>query len=122
MRSPIPSPAGLPARNLLGDVARFVSLRSLASATAERAAVDAARRLGVALDHLIGAGLTNKDIARQLEFRLRLSSIHVHDILDKLQLTRRSQVTRWVRDNRQSVDRRLAASRPVKRNAGSNSA
>ncbi len=41
---------------------------------------------------LIGAGLSNKAIARQLSISLSTAKSHVHNILNKLNLTRRAQV------------------------------
>lgn len=47
---------------------------------------------------LIGRGLSNKEIARELAISLSTVKHHVHNILDKLQLQRRSQAMRRVRD------------------------
>jgi DNA-binding NarL/FixJ family response regulator len=47
---------------------------------------------------LIGRGLSNKEIARELTISLSTVKHHVHNILDKLQLQRRSQAMRRVRD------------------------
>lgn len=46
----------------------------------------------------IGRGLSNKEIARELAISLSTVKHHVHNILDKLQLQRRSQAMRRVRD------------------------
>ena len=53
--------------------------------------VDLTPRERVILRH-IGAGLTNKDIARQLDISLGTAKSHVHNIFGKLNLTRRAQV------------------------------
>jgi DNA-binding NarL/FixJ family response regulator len=45
---------------------------------------------------LIGAGLSNKEIARQLKIGLGTTKSHVHNVLGKLELRRRSQVARWI--------------------------
>jgi two-component system, NarL family, nitrate/nitrite response regulator NarL len=45
---------------------------------------------------LIGAGLSNKEIARQLKIGLGTTKSHVHNVLGKLELQRRSQVARWI--------------------------
>ena len=45
---------------------------------------------------LIGAGLSNKEIARQLKIGLGTTKSHVHNVLGKLELKRRSQVARWI--------------------------
>jgi two-component system, NarL family, nitrate/nitrite response regulator NarL len=48
---------------------------------------------------LIAAGLSNKEIARRLNIGLGTTKTHVHNLLRKLELTRRSQVARWMRAN-----------------------
>jgi two-component system, NarL family, nitrate/nitrite response regulator NarL len=45
---------------------------------------------------LIGAGLSNKEIARQLKIGLGTTKSHVHNVLGKLELKRRGQVARWI--------------------------
>jgi len=47
---------------------------------------------------LIGEGLSNKEIARELVLSIATVKHHVHNILDKLQLPRRAQAMRRVRD------------------------
>jgi DNA-binding NarL/FixJ family response regulator len=47
---------------------------------------------------LIGRGLSNKEIARELVISVSTVKHHVHNLLDKLQLQRRSQAMRRVRD------------------------
>jgi DNA-binding NarL/FixJ family response regulator len=44
---------------------------------------------------LICDGLSNKEIARQLQVGLATTKSHVHNLLSKLSLKRRSQVHRW---------------------------
>jgi two-component system nitrate/nitrite response regulator NarL len=56
------------------------------------------RREGEVL-HLIGASLINKEIARQLNLCVAPLKHHVHNILHKLQVRRRSQAMRCVCDN-----------------------
>lgn len=67
------------------------------------------RPLGGALDQtltrresevlrLIGQGLSNKEIARELRLSVATVKHHVHHVLDKLQLPRRAQAMRRVRD------------------------
>ncbi|SAK99752.1 response regulator transcription factor [Caballeronia ptereochthonis] len=46
----------------------------------------------------VGHGLSNKEIARELGLSLSTIKHHVHSILDKLQVTRRAQAMRRVRD------------------------
>jgi DNA-binding NarL/FixJ family response regulator len=47
---------------------------------------------------LIGRGLSNKEIARELVLSVATVKHHVHNILDKLNLPRRAQAMRRVRD------------------------
>lgn len=47
---------------------------------------------------MIGCGLSNKEIARELVISLATVKHHVHNILDKLQLQRRAQAMQRVRD------------------------
>jgi two-component system nitrate/nitrite response regulator NarL len=56
------------------------------------------RREGEVLQ-LIGSGLTNKEIARELDLSVATVKHHVHNILDKLRVPRRSQAMRCIRDN-----------------------
>jgi DNA-binding NarL/FixJ family response regulator len=46
---------------------------------------------------LVAAGLSNKEIARRLDIGLATVKSHVHNVLGKLTLERRSQVARWLR-------------------------
>jgi DNA-binding NarL/FixJ family response regulator len=48
---------------------------------------------------LIAAGLSNKEIARRLKICVPTTKSHVHNILAKLELERRGQVSRWLREN-----------------------
>jgi DNA-binding NarL/FixJ family response regulator len=54
------------------------------------------RREGEVL-HLIGRGMSNKEIARELSLSVATVKHHVHNILDKLHLPGRTQVMRRVR-------------------------
>lgn len=47
---------------------------------------------------LIGQGLSNKEIARELDLSVATVKHHVHHVLDKLKLQTRSQAMRRVRD------------------------
>lgn len=47
---------------------------------------------------LLGQGLSNKEIARELELSVATVKHHVHHVLDKLKLQRRSQAMRRVRE------------------------
>ena len=54
---------------------------------------------------LIGAGLSNKEIARQLCISLATVKNHVHNILQKLNIHRRGEVARLqLHENRWRVD------------------
>lgn len=55
------------------------------------------RREGEVLT-LIGQGMSNKEIARELELSIATVKHHVHHVLEKLKLQRRSQAMRRVRD------------------------
>lgn len=55
------------------------------------------RREGEVLN-LIGRGLSNKEIARELNVSLSTVKHHVHHVLEKLQLPRRAQAMRRVRE------------------------
>jgi DNA-binding NarL/FixJ family response regulator len=55
------------------------------------------RREGEVLS-LIGQGLSNKEIARQLGLSIATVKHHVHHVLEKLKLQRRAQAMRRVRD------------------------
>lgn len=50
---------------------------------------------------LIAAGASNKDIARSLNITLATAKTHVHNLLGKLKLVRRSQAASWMRQHRQ---------------------
>jgi two-component system nitrate/nitrite response regulator NarL len=45
----------------------------------------------------LGTGLSNKEIARRLNISLATTKSHVHNVLNKLVLERRSQVPYWIR-------------------------
>jgi len=59
---------------------------------------------------LISAGYSNKEIARQLNIGLSTTKSHVHNLLRKLNLQRRSQVVDWARGQRPAP---LGASTPT---------
>jgi two-component system, NarL family, nitrate/nitrite response regulator NarL len=61
---------------------------------------------------LLGQGLSNKEIARELCVSVATVKHHVHQVFDKLKFQRRSQAMRWVRDAP-----RLAALRPARSSA-----
>jgi DNA-binding NarL/FixJ family response regulator len=47
---------------------------------------------------LIRSGLSDKEIARQLNISLATTKSHVHNLLGKLNVQRRSQVAEWLRE------------------------
>jgi len=49
---------------------------------------------------MIGAGLSNKDIARRLNIGLAMTKTHVHNLLSKLNIQRRGQAAVWLREQR----------------------
>jgi DNA-binding NarL/FixJ family response regulator len=53
---------------------------------------------------LIGAGLTNKDIARRLNISLATTKAHVHNLLGKLNVRRRGEATAWMHSRRNGFD------------------
>jgi two-component system nitrate/nitrite response regulator NarL len=53
---------------------------------------------------LVGAGLSNKDIARRLNIGVATTKSHVHNLLGKLALQRRGQVSHWIIENKASLD------------------
>jgi two-component system, NarL family, nitrate/nitrite response regulator NarL len=55
---------------------------------------------------LVGAGLSNKDIARRLNISLATTKAHVHNLLGKLNVRRRGEATAWVHDQNNNLDTR----------------
>jgi two-component system nitrate/nitrite response regulator NarL len=53
---------------------------------------------------LVADGLSNKHIARQLKIGVGTTKSHVHNLLGKLGLQRRSQVTRWIGEHDLRLD------------------
>lgn len=54
-------------------------------------------RREVEIVHLINEGLSNKEIAQRLKIGLATAKSHVHNVLGKLGLERRSQAAQWMR-------------------------
>jgi len=53
---------------------------------------------------LIGADLSNKDIARRLNIGLATTKSHVHNLLGKLKLKRRGQAASWMREHQRPAE------------------
>jgi two-component system, NarL family, nitrate/nitrite response regulator NarL len=53
--------------------------------------------------YLIERGLSNKEIGRKLGIESTTAKNHVHNILDKLKLRRRSEAADWARNNLKSL-------------------
>jgi DNA-binding NarL/FixJ family response regulator len=64
---------------------------------------------------LIDQGMSNKEIARHLTIELSTVKNHVHNILEKLQVTRRAEAAAWARaargSDRRSLELDLTAAR-----------
>jgi DNA-binding NarL/FixJ family response regulator len=58
---------------------------------------------------LVAAGLSNKEIARHLDIGLATIKSHVHNVLGKLTLERRSQLAGWVRVHELALGRVLGS-------------
>ena len=76
-------------------------LRALFEMNGQGAAVPSGKQLtrreGEVL-HLLGRGLSNKEIARELNLSTATIKHHVHGVLHKLNVTRRTQAMRCVRE------------------------
>jgi two-component system nitrate/nitrite response regulator NarL len=83
------------AAGLLRRLAESPRTVSAKTAGVEEVAALTAREDQVA--GLIAAGLSNKEIARRLQIGVATVKSHVHNILSKLTLERRSQLVRWAR-------------------------
>ena len=59
---------------------------------------------------LIRSGLSDKEIARQLKISLGTTKSHVHNLLGKLNVRRRSQVAEWLREYDYRPDMTMARS------------
>jgi DNA-binding NarL/FixJ family response regulator len=53
--------------------------------------------------NLIDAGLSNKEIARRLVISLGTTKFHVHSLLGKLNVQRRSQAAAWIRQKQELI-------------------
>jgi DNA-binding NarL/FixJ family response regulator len=64
----------------------------------EAAAVPALTKRELQVLDLICAGLSNKEIARQLDIEVATTKSHVHNVLAKLGLPKRGQAAAWIRE------------------------
>jgi DNA-binding NarL/FixJ family response regulator len=69
------------------------------SSTHDALAIEPLTRRESDVLHLIGEGLSNKEIARRLCVSVATVKHHVHSVLNKLRLARRAQAMRLVRDS-----------------------
>ena len=53
---------------------------------------------------LVGAGLSNKDIARRLNISIATTKAHVHNLLAKLNVRRRGEATAWMHGRGNGLD------------------
>jgi DNA-binding NarL/FixJ family response regulator len=84
---------------IAGGMLRWIAdMRAAGAAVATMDAALTAREDQVV--RLVAAGLSNKEIARQLDIGLPTVKSHVHNVLGKLALERRSQVAQWMRVRR----------------------
>lgn len=82
------------AASLLGRLRTVARVGNGAGTDALRS-VPTAREVQVL--EMIGDGLSNKEIARRLNIGLATTKSHVHNLLGKLGLQRRSQAASWIR-------------------------
>ena len=61
---------------------------------------------------LVNEELSNKEIASQLEIGLATTKSHVHNVLAKLGLARRSQAAQWIREQSRLVELQIAPKLP----------
>ena len=81
-------------------------MRRVARLAAERRQKPVTDRLSpreIEVTLLIARGLSNKQIATQLSITVATVKNHVHNILDKLEVKRRSEAAAWIR-NQQGTD------------------
>jgi DNA-binding NarL/FixJ family response regulator len=81
-----------------GHLGALVAVRIAALAKAQRNSAQSG--LLTAREHeilrLVAVGLSNKEIGQQLSISLHTVKIHVHRILEKLQVRRRRDAARWL--------------------------
>jgi len=87
----------------LSEVTRADGCRAAALSTA------ALTRRELQVLELICAGMSNKEIARRLDIEVATTKSHVHNVLTKLGIQKRSQAALWMRERRT----RLTARSPV---------
>jgi len=82
--------------NIAGSLLRRVA-RAPRAVQSTPAALPPLTRRELEILSLVGAGLSNKDIARRLSISLGTTKSHVHNLLGKLSLQRRAEVISRVR-------------------------
>ena len=81
-----------------GLMRRLRSVAGMARGQTESRAMLMLTAREMQISELICAGFSNKDIARRLNIGVATAKSHVHNLLGKLNLQRRSQVASWMRD------------------------
>jgi DNA-binding NarL/FixJ family response regulator len=88
--------AGLLRRIAEGGASSDRSARLQSMTTPPPASLTARERQIVGM---IGTGMSNKEIARNLSIGVATTKSHVHNLLGKLNIQRRGQAAAWVREN-----------------------
>jgi DNA-binding NarL/FixJ family response regulator len=81
-----------------GLLRRLRNLSSLGNGSSEAPPAPMLTARELQIIELINAGLSNKDIARRLDIGVATAKSHVHNLLGKLKLQRRSQAAIWMRE------------------------
>jgi DNA-binding NarL/FixJ family response regulator len=84
-------------RKIAGGLLRWIARTPRAATQAPAATPRLLTSREEQVARLISAGLSDKEIARRLNIGLATTKSHVHNLLGKLMLTRRTQVARWLR-------------------------
>jgi len=88
---------------IAGSLLRRVAASGAGSGTAMPREPPLTRRENEIL-HLVGEGLSNKDIARRLSISVGTTKSHVHNLLGKLSVLRRTEAMMRVHAARQGID------------------
>ncbi len=88
---------------IAGSLLRRIATSGATPGTVDAPAAPLTRRENEIL-HLVGEGLSNKDIARRLGISLGTTKTHVHNLLGKLSVPRRTEAITRVHAARQTSD------------------